>query len=128
MIATLRDWPWETRPVGVVAMPSLTRPQLVGSTAAAIAQRGRLPLLGSLDVDPAVPVAGPGGNSAFRLASVWGRFAVGPQLAETLAQAPGPILLVDDLVDSRWTVTVAARALRAAGAPAVLPFALASVG
>ena len=128
VIATLRDWPWETRPVGVVAMPSLTRPQLVGSTAAAIAQRGRLPLLGSLDVDPAVPVAGPGGNSAFRLASVWGRFAVGPQLAETLAQAPGPILLVDDLVDSRWTVTVAARALRAAGAPAVLPFALASVG
>ena len=38
---------------------------------------------------------------------------------------PGPVLLVDDLVDSRWTVTVAARALRRAGAPAVLPFALA---
>ena len=41
--------------------------------------------------------------------------------------AGGPVLLVDDLVDSRWTLTVAARELRRAGAPAVLPFALASV-
>ena len=37
----------------------------------------------------------------------------------------GPVLLVDDLVDSRWTLTVAARELRRAGATAVLPFALA---
>jgi ATP-dependent DNA helicase RecQ len=40
---------------------------------------------------------------------------------------PGPVLLVDDLVDSRWSVTVAGRALRLAGAVQVLPFALASV-
>ncbi len=39
-----------------------------------------------------------------------------------------PVLLVDDLVDSRWTLTVAGRALRLAGAGEVLPFALASVG
>ncbi|MBM9463943.1 ATP-dependent DNA helicase RecQ [Aeromicrobium sp. YIM 150415] len=128
VIATLRDWPWRQRPVGVVAMPSITRPQLVGSTAQFIAERGRLPLLGALDVDPAVPVVGPGGNSAFRLASVWGRFSVSPELAAAVSAAPGPVLLVDDLVDSRWTFTVAARALRQAGAPGVLPFALASVG
>ena len=35
------------------------------------------------------------------------------------------MLLVDDLVDSRWTVTVAGAVLRQAGAPGVLPFALA---
>lgn len=128
VIATLRDWPWRQRPVGVVAMPSITRPQLVGSTAQFIAERGRLPLLGALDVDSAVPVVGPGGNSAFRLASVWGRFSVSPELAAAVSAAPGPVLLVDDLVDSRWTFTVAARALRQAGAPGVLPFALASVG
>jgi len=51
---------------------------------------------------------------------VWGRFD-----ASALALPGGPVLLVDDLVDSRWTVTVAARELRRAGAPAVLPFALA---
>ncbi|MBL3686801.1 DEAD/DEAH box helicase [Leucobacter zeae] len=128
VIATLRDWPWEQRPVGVVAMPSLTRPRLVASTASAIAEKGRLPLLGMLDVDPQVPITGPGGNSAFRLASVWGRFDVGTDLAERVAACDGPILLVDDLVDSRWTLTVASRLLRRAGASSVLPFALASVG
>jgi ATP-dependent DNA helicase RecQ len=38
------------------------------------------------------------------------------------------VLLVDDVIDSGWTMTVAARALRQAGAPAVLPFALALDG
>ncbi|MBL3698196.1 RecQ family ATP-dependent DNA helicase [Leucobacter luti] len=128
VIATLRDWPWEARPVGIVAMPSLSRPRLIGSTAAAIAERGKLPFLGTLDLDESRPATGPGGNSAFRLASVWGRWSVGPELAATVSQAPGPLLLVDDLVDSRWSLTVAARELRRAGAPAVLPFALASVG
>ena len=37
-------------------------------------------------------------------------------------------MLVDDLVDSRWTMAVASRELRLAGADAVLPFALGSVG
>jgi ATP-dependent DNA helicase RecQ len=57
---------------------------------------------------------------------VWERIVVGPELAEALASAgPAPVLLVDDLADSRWTMTVAGRALRRAGASAVLPFALA---
>ncbi|TVT38893.1 hypothetical protein FNH05_23950, partial [Amycolatopsis rhizosphaerae] len=38
----------------------------------------------------------------------------------------GPVLLVDDLVDTGWTMTMATRLLRRAGAPAVLPFALAA--
>ena len=46
------------------------------------------------------------------------RRRVSPALA-----ARGPVLLVDDLADSRWTLTVAARVLRRAGASAVLPFA-----
>jgi ATP-dependent DNA helicase RecQ len=35
-------------------------------------------------------------------------------------------LLVDDLSDTGWTLTMAARVVRAAGAPVVLPFAVAS--
>ena len=69
--------------------------------------------------------AEPGGNSAFRLADVWGRIGVGPAMREHLGGLRGPILLVDDLADSRWTLTVAAAELRAAGAAAVLPFTLA---
>jgi ATP-dependent DNA helicase RecQ len=72
------------------------------------------------------PTGKPGGNSAFRLAAVWDRIVVGEELRERLAEAgPAPILLVDDLADSRWTMTVAGRELRRAGATAVLPFAIA---
>jgi len=37
------------------------------------------------------------------------------------------VLLVDTLTDTGWTLTMAARTLRAAGAASVLPFALASL-
>jgi ATP-dependent DNA helicase RecQ len=40
----------------------------------------------------------------------------------------GPVLLVDDLAGSRWTLTVTARALRLARATSVLPFSLALRG
>ena len=119
-VRVLADWRWAERPVGVVAMPSRAKPQLVGSLARGIADVGRLPLFGALDLVDGGPTGGPGGNSAFRLAGVWQRFD-----ARALDVPAGPILLVDDLVDSRWTITVAARELRRAGATAVLPFALA---
>lgn len=125
-VEVLRDWGWDDRPVGVVAMPSRGRPELVASVAQGIASIGRLPFLGTLDLVEGGPTGAPGGNSAFRLAGVWDRFAVGPSLAAALRDADGPVLLVDDLVDSRWTLTVAAQTLRLAGADAVLPFALAT--
>ncbi|WP_130012182.1 RecQ family ATP-dependent DNA helicase [Serinicoccus sediminis] len=128
VVQVLSGWGWTSRPVGVVAMPSRRRPAVVGSLAEQISQIGRLPLLGSLDLAHGGPVGEPGGNSAFRLANVWDRIVVGPELAGALRDARGPVLLVDDVVDSRWTVTVAARALRRAGAEAVLPLALAVDG
>jgi ATP-dependent DNA helicase RecQ len=124
-VRVLAEWGWETRPVGVVAMPSRSHPQLVNSVAAGLAQIGRLPYLGALDLDGDGPVGEPGGNSAYRLSNVWNGFVVGPELADALASARGPVLLVDDLADSRWTITVAGRLLLQAGAGAVLPFTLA---
>ena len=40
----------------------------------------------------------------------------------------GPVLLVDDMVDSRWTLTVASWLLRSNGAAEVWPLALARAG
>jgi ATP-dependent DNA helicase RecQ len=97
----------------------------VRSLAAGLGELGRLPYLGSLDLAHGGPVGDPGGNSAFRLAGVWGRFEVGEVLADALRGIPGPVLLVDDVADSRWTLTVGAGLLRDAGAPGVLPFVLA---
>ncbi|GAA0961865.1 RecQ family ATP-dependent DNA helicase [Frigoribacterium faeni] len=128
VVRVLKEWPWAERPVGVVAMPSSSRPQLVGSLAEAISTVGRLPLLGTLSSTRPSTGRGQGGNSVYRLADVWQSFTVGPELAEALAGVDGPVLLVDDLVDSRWTMTVAGRELRRAGARAVLPFALGVVG
>ena len=124
----LRDWPWAERPVAVVAVPSAARPTLVASVAEGLARLGRLPLLPPLQLAPGAPQTTQGGNSAFRLAGVWGRFIVSDDLRQSLAGLSGPVLLVDDLVDSRWTMAVASRELRLAGADAVLPFALGSVG
>jgi ATP-dependent DNA helicase RecQ len=42
------------------------------------------------------------------------------------ADVDGPVLLVDDVVDSAWTLTLAAALLKQAGADAVVPFALAT--
>jgi ATP-dependent DNA helicase RecQ len=52
-------------------------------------------------------------------------FAVPPELAAALPTLAGPVLLVDDLVDSGWTMALAGRALRRSGAQGVMPLALA---
>ena len=122
-VRVLAQWGWDERPTAVVALPSRHRPLLVDSLARGLAEIGRLPYAGALALRDGGPTGGPGGNSAFRLAGVWGRLD-----ASGLAIPGGPVLLVDDLVDSRWTMTVAAREVRLAGASAVLPFALALRG
>ncbi len=122
----LGAWDWARRPAAIVSIPSRRRPELVRGLALGLGQLGRLPYLGELDLAHGGPTGSPGGNSAFRLAAVWERFAVGAELAARITELGNqPILLVDDLADSRWTMTVAGRQLRLAGAAAVLPFVLA---
>lgn len=126
-LQTLKEWDWPTRPVAVTWLPSLSRPALVSSLATGIATAGRLELLDPLALVDARPLDH-ATNSAYRLRDVLPRFEVPAQLAARLAALPGPVLLVDDLVDSRWSLTVAGRLLRRSGARAVLPFALGQVG
>jgi ATP-dependent DNA helicase RecQ len=63
-------------------------------------------------------------NSAYRVAALHGSWQT-PDPA-LIGSAGGPVLLVDDVTDTGWTLTMAARVVRDAGAPDVLPFALAS--
>ncbi|MDT3397309.1 DEAD/DEAH box helicase [Streptomyces sp. B1866] len=117
------------RPAGVVTVDSRSRPRLIRSLAERIAAVGRIPLLGGVsyrdaDADPRVPRT----NSAQRLRALHGALAVPPELAGALAGAGGPVLLVDDMADTGWTLAVAARLLRRAGAPGVFPLVLAVQG
>ena len=121
VIDVLKGWGWEQRPTGVVAVPSRTRPHLVGSLAARLAEVGRLPLLGTLDLLRDVPVGAGRSNSAQRVKAVRGAFGV----PDGLVLDGRPLLLVDDVVDSGWTLTEATRVLRRAGAGPVLPLVLA---
>ena len=128
VVDVLAAWGWSQRPVAVVAMPSRSHPALVASLAERIGELGKLPVLGALEYSYGGPTGARGGNSAHRLAAVWERVVVPDSLAHQLAVTNGPVLLVDDVADSRWTITVAARALRRAGADLVLPLVLAIDG
>jgi ATP-dependent DNA helicase RecQ len=118
-VRVLAAWDWAQRPTGVVTVATGDRPRLVASLGDRLASVGRLAALGSV---------GGGGtgersvNSARRVAQLWRSFD------RSVSGVDGPVLLVDSLVDSGWTMTLAARALRRSGAAAVLPFALASAG
>ncbi len=124
LVQVLAAWDWEQRPAGVVTLPSRTRPRLIASLGERIAEIGRLPLLGSLEYAG----NGPGPrqfNSPQRLQAIWRELQLPGPLAGAVASLGGPVLVIDDRIDSGWTMTVAARLLREAGAPGVLPLVLA---
>ncbi|TDO14358.1 ATP-dependent DNA helicase RecQ [Mycobacterium sp. BK086] len=119
-VKVLAAWDWAIRPTAVLALDSATHPVLIASLARELARLGRLTDLGVLRYAVGHrPVSA--ANSAYRVAALNGAWSV-----PDLAAAGGPVLLVDDLTDTGWTLTMAARVVKEAGAPAVLPLALAA--
>ncbi|MEO3873082.1 RecQ family ATP-dependent DNA helicase [Nonomuraea sp. B12E4] len=124
VVQVLAAWEWSARPVAVVNVPSAARPTLVRGFAERLAQIGRLSYLGELGYRAGSP--GQQFNSAKRVQAIRGTLAMPKELAASIASCGGPVLLVDDRVDTGWTMTLAAALVRHAGAPAVLPLALAT--
>jgi ATP-dependent DNA helicase RecQ len=119
-IAVLREWKWTQRPGAVMALQSATHPVLAADLAARLARIGRLTDLGVLHIRPDRPPVS-AANSAHRVAALFDSWEI-----PDLTGLDTPVLLVDTHTDTGWTLTLAARTLRHAGAPAVLPFALAT--
>ena len=121
VIEVLQDW----RPhvEGIVLVESATRPSLTADLADGLARYLRRPIVARWAIaDPSIAPGQGAVNSAQRVAAVSRRFRLDGDVPSA------PVLLVDDQVVTGWTLTVAARALREAGATAVLPLTLAARG
>ena len=117
------EWEPSPKPVWVTYIPSRRHPVLVREFAERLAVALGLPFQAALQKTDDRPEQKAMANSVQQVRNVEGSLSVIPsQLSK------GPVLLVDDIVDSRWTFTVAARLLREGGCDAVFPFALAAAG
>ncbi len=123
VLEVLGDWhpSWPARPTGIAYVESARRPGLNRDLADGMARFLKIPVVARWEiVDPDVPPGAGAANSARRVSALTRR----SRLTVDQPLDGGPVLLVDDLVVTGWTLTLASRALREAGASAVLPLTL----
>jgi ATP-dependent DNA helicase RecQ len=114
------QWQPSPAPECVTWVPSHRYPTLVSDLAHRLARVLGLPARETVAIIGRPPAQRTRNNSAQQAANALSAYDVtGPVPA-------GPLLLVDDLVHSQWTLTVVGMLLRRAGASAVHPFALAT--
>jgi ATP-dependent DNA helicase RecQ len=113
---------WKPRVKWVTCVPSLRHPGLVPQFAQRLAEELGLPFAPVVrkikETDPQKHMQ----NSFHQCRNLDGAFAIRPAGVDV----DGPVLLVDDVADSRWTLTVIAALLREAGSGPVFPLALAN--
>jgi len=119
----VRSWGPTPAPAWVTCVPSLEHPHLVPDFAERVAQALGLPFHTVLVKTDRRPAQKTMKNSTYQAQNLDG------SLALVEGQLPaGPVLLVDDMVDSKWTLTVAAWLLQRGGSGLVYPLALAKTG
>lgn len=119
----VRQWNPEPAPGWITCIPSRRRIALVPGLAQRLGDCIGLPFVVALERTEDRPEQKSMSNSVQQARNVDGSLQV------VLPALPdGPVLLVDDMVDSRWTMTVGAWLLRTHGSGPVYPLALASTG
>lgn len=115
-------WAMESPPAWVTCIPSTRHPELVPDFAMRLATSLGIPFRPALTKTRHTEEQKGMENRYHQCGNLDGAFAVqasGPELA-------GPVLLVDDVFDSGWTLTLAVALLRQEGSGPVYPFALAA--
>jgi ATP-dependent DNA helicase RecQ len=118
--AMVRGWAPQPPPTWVTCIPSQRHPELVPCFARRLATALNLPFCPVLEKTDSRPAQKEMENSSQQARNVDGSLKV-----QSTVPA-GAVLLVDDMVDSRWTMTVAAYLLLSCGSGPVYPLALAS--
>ena len=122
-VQLIQEWNPQPAPAWVTCVPSLRHPDLVPDFAQRLATALGLPFQAVLVKTDNRPEQKTMANSAQQARNIDGSLALN---AERLPA--GPVLLVDDMVDSRWTLAVSAWLLRTHGSGEVWPLALAQTG
>jgi ATP-dependent DNA helicase RecQ len=105
---------------GVVCVPSLRRPALVPDFAKRLAAALGLPFAAVIEHEQQHSPQSDMRNSFQQAVNVWGRYTLRQRLKGK------PVLLVDDIADSKWTLTVVGDLLQRHGSGKVYPFVLAA--
>jgi ATP-dependent DNA helicase RecQ len=113
-------WHPDPAPQWVTCVPSINHPRLVPDFAQRLATRLGLPFMDAIHKIVNNEPQKNQQNRFHQCRNLDGVFEISEAIPET------PVLLVDDVIDSGWTVTVLAALLRRAGSEAVYPVALAS--
>lgn len=119
----LLDWKPSPRPMWVTCVPSLRHPELVPDFARRLASAIGLPFKMAIVKVKESEQQKLMENSIQQATNLDGCFIAVKE--EILS---GPVLLIDDMVDSRWTMTLCAWLLQSNGSGKVFPLALAQTG
>lgn len=121
MVSMLADWNFEIKPTWITCIPSNRHPDLVPDFSQRLADRLGIEFIPCIEKvknnDPQKSME----NSVMQARNLDGVFEVDEELVKD-----EPVFFFDDMLDSRWTMTVGAWLLRKAGAGKVVPIALAS--
>jgi ATP-dependent DNA helicase RecQ len=122
-VELVREWKPEPAPTWVTCIPSRRHPDLVPDFARRLAAGLGLPFRAVLEKTDDREEQKTMANSVQQARNIDG------SLALNISSVPAePVLLIDDMVDSKWTMTVAAYLLTSHGSGPVYPLALASTG
>jgi ATP-dependent DNA helicase RecQ len=114
-----KRWRPEPSPAWITAIPSCRHPILVFDLARRLANRLKLPFCSVLQRSRPAPEQKTMENSAMQSRNVIGTMCVTGHVPKS------PVLLIDDILDSGWTLTIAGYLLRQQGSGVVHPFTLA---
>jgi ATP-dependent DNA helicase RecQ len=113
------EWEPSPDPAWIAAVPSTTNDGLVADFATRLGRRLDIPFVNCLEKVKRTQQQKELNNSYQKCWNVQGAFDA------DITVLSADVLLVDDVVGSRWTLTEAGRMLRTAGSDRVYPFALA---